>query len=342
MGFSAEEMTEVFMEADKNFDGQLSFKEFKEGILPILSERMGLAPTLQAAADCVAVPSEAAPAWDEAVPFTLALDMDLSSLGNKEAFKRDVIKDVASAAKIDAKHVKVTALRAGSVIVDMLIAKEAGDAKEIVRNLEEQLTSPNSLLMQGKLTRKAKKGFPKEAEALALTLFAMFDLDNSGSLSTAEAEQCLCSMGFSAEEMTEVFMEADKNFDGQLSFKEFKEGILPILSERMGICLDSIPSSPIYLFLFLLLNLRCISVYLFFFPFSHTHSFPAGVGGAEIHAKPTEKKKEDITPAAAEKKKEGNTLAAKPAEKEEENMPAAAEKEESTPAGKPAESHSSR
>ena len=107
---------------------------------------------------CDAVPSEAAPAWDEAVPFALTLDVDLKSIGDSEAFKRDVVQDVATAAKIDAKHVKVMAMRAGSVIVDMLIAKEAGDAQKIVQDLEEQLKSPDSLLMQGKLTSKTKKG----------------------------------------------------------------------------------------------------------------------------------------------------------------------------------------
>jgi hypothetical protein len=113
----------------------------------------------------IAAEKAAASAWDEAVPFTLTLDVDFNSIGDKEAFKRDVIEDVATAANIDAKHVKVKALRAGSVMVDMLIAKEAGDAQNIVRDLEEQLKSPNSLLMQGKVTSKTKKGPPCAAEA---------------------------------------------------------------------------------------------------------------------------------------------------------------------------------
>ena len=88
-------------------------------------------------------------------PFTLALDMDFNSIGDHEAFKIDVAKDIATAAKIDAKHIKITGLRAGSVIVDMLIAKEAGDVKAIVQDLEKQVNSPNSLLKQGKLTSKS-------------------------------------------------------------------------------------------------------------------------------------------------------------------------------------------
>jgi Ca2+-binding EF-hand superfamily protein len=110
----------------------------------------------------------------------------------------------------------------------------------------------------------------EQIEALAQTLFAMFDTDKSGTLATAEVEKGLSSMGFSAEEMTEMFNVADKNFDGQLSLKEFQEGVMPILSERLGTCLDGIHSCPFHFFLFLLLNLRCISVYFFFFPFSHT------------------------------------------------------------------------
>jgi hypothetical protein len=95
--------------------------------------------------------------WDEAVPFTLTLDMDLNCIGDEEAFKRDVITDVATAANIDVKHVRVTALRAGSVIVHMLIAKEAGDPHKIVRNLEEQRKSPTSPLLQGKVTSLCRR-----------------------------------------------------------------------------------------------------------------------------------------------------------------------------------------
>ena len=65
-------------------------------------------------------------------------DVDLESRGDTEAFKRHVIEDVATAANIDAKHVKVTALHAGSVVVDILIAKEAGDVQKIVCEILER------------------------------------------------------------------------------------------------------------------------------------------------------------------------------------------------------------
>jgi hypothetical protein len=76
----------------------------------------------------------------------------VNCIGDKEEFKRDVIKDVATGGQIDSKHVKVTALRADSVIVDMLIAKAAaGDVYNTLQDLEKQLMLPNSLYM--KLTR---------------------------------------------------------------------------------------------------------------------------------------------------------------------------------------------
>jgi hypothetical protein len=110
---------------------------------------------------------EDAQARDDAVLFTLTLDVDFKSIGDSEAFKRDVVEDVATAAKIDAKHVKVTALRAGSVIVDMLIAKEAGDTLKIVQDLEEQVHSPNSLLMQGKLTSRTFFAYTKKGPGVS-------------------------------------------------------------------------------------------------------------------------------------------------------------------------------
>jgi hypothetical protein len=110
---------------------------------------------------------EDAQAWDDAVLFTLTLDVDFKSIGDSEAFKRDVVLDVATAAKIDSKHVKVTALRAGSVIVDMLIAKEAGDTLKIVQDLEEQVHSPNSLLMQGKLTSRTFFAYTKKGPGVS-------------------------------------------------------------------------------------------------------------------------------------------------------------------------------
>jgi hypothetical protein len=67
-----------------------------------------------------------------AVPFPLILDKEFSSILGKEVFKENRVKDVASAARIDAKHLKVEALPAGSVIVDIPLAKEAGDPHNIV------------------------------------------------------------------------------------------------------------------------------------------------------------------------------------------------------------------
>jgi hypothetical protein len=67
-----------------------------------------------------------------AVPFPLILDREFSSILGKEVFKEDSVKDVAFAARIDAKHLRVETLPAGSVIVDIPLAKEAGDPHNIV------------------------------------------------------------------------------------------------------------------------------------------------------------------------------------------------------------------
>jgi len=43
----------------------------------------------------------AAVSWNEAVPFTLTLDVDLNLIDDHEAFKQDVINDVATAANVN-------------------------------------------------------------------------------------------------------------------------------------------------------------------------------------------------------------------------------------------------
>jgi hypothetical protein len=165
------------------------------------------------------------------VPFTLTLDVDLKSIGDTEAFKRHVIKDVANAAKIDAKHVKVTALRAGSVMVDMLIAKEAGDVQEIMRDLKEQLKFPNSLLMQGKVTFTAKAASPLCArpnssfEAIDETLVertpnsglltASADTNANESPSSGDLEAPTCTNEHRSENLGGASIPADSMIQGK-------------------------------------------------------------------------------------------------------------------------------
>ncbi len=96
----------------------------------------------------------AAVSWN-AVPFTLTLDVDFNSIGDHEAFKQGVIKDVGTAANLSAKYIKIAALR-GSGIVEMLIASEAGEPTKIVQCLLEQFKTPDSLLMRGKFTSTTK------------------------------------------------------------------------------------------------------------------------------------------------------------------------------------------
>jgi hypothetical protein len=75
-------------------------------------------------------------------------------------------------------------------------------------------------------------------EAQASTLFAMFDVDESGTLMTSEIERALSNLGFAPSEITEIFMEADKNHNGVLSFEEFRDGVMPLLCDKMGFKLD--------------------------------------------------------------------------------------------------------
>ena len=72
----------------------------------------------------------------------------------KQAFKHDIIQDVAAAANLDPKYLRIAVLRAGSVIIDMLIAPEAGEPNGILQGLVAQSKIPGSALMQGKLTSK--------------------------------------------------------------------------------------------------------------------------------------------------------------------------------------------
>jgi len=98
----------------------------------------------------------AAPSWEDAVPFTLTLDVDFATIGDQEEFKQDILADVAAAARVDVKYVEIKELRAGSVIADLLIAPEVGEPHQVLQDLREQANSPGSRLMTGKLTSKTK------------------------------------------------------------------------------------------------------------------------------------------------------------------------------------------
>ena len=63
----------------------------------------------------------------------------------------------------------------------------------------------------------------------------MFDVDESGTLSTSEIERALSNLGFAPSEITEIFMEADKNHNGVLSVEEFRDGVMPLLCDKMGL-----------------------------------------------------------------------------------------------------------
>ena len=97
------------------------------------------------------------PNWARALPLTLTLDMEFDSITDRESFAGDIVEDVSAAAKIDARFVKVVGMRAGSVIVDMQIAPEAGDLDLIEQHLVEQVKPADSALRRGKITSKTIK-----------------------------------------------------------------------------------------------------------------------------------------------------------------------------------------
>ena len=88
-------------------------------------------------------------------PFTLTLDADFASIGDRGEYTQSLTQDLAFAAKTDAKYFKVVSLRAGSIINDVLVAPSAGDPSRVVQDLRAQLDDPGSRLMRGKWTSKA-------------------------------------------------------------------------------------------------------------------------------------------------------------------------------------------
>jgi hypothetical protein len=112
--------------------------------------------TGQAGPQAPAKAETAAPSWEDALPFTLTLNVDFATIGDHEDFKQGILADVAAAAKVDVIYFKIQMLCAGSVIVHLLIASEVGEPRKVLQDLQEQANSPDSCLMAGKLTSKTK------------------------------------------------------------------------------------------------------------------------------------------------------------------------------------------
>jgi len=183
------------------------------------------------AAPALAVTEAAAATWEAALPFTLTLDVDFASIGDHEAFKQDLIRDVAAAGNLDPKYVKIAGLRAGSVIVDVLIAPEAGEAAKIVESLKEQAGSPTSRLRQGKLTSKTKgltTAPANGAPAVSADLVALNRPDLEGRISSnepaggeAHAPAAAATDGAAVQELEEKLEAAQDELD-TLKFEHAK------------------------------------------------------------------------------------------------------------------------
>jgi chromosome segregation ATPase len=101
--------------------------------------------------------------WNNAKKMTMILDIDYNSIQNHEAFKEELVRNIASAAKVDHNFFKVVSMRAGSVIVDLLIAPEVGDQDKIAQDLAEQAHDPNSPLRTRTLTSSVRSIAATEA-----------------------------------------------------------------------------------------------------------------------------------------------------------------------------------
>jgi len=71
-----------------------------------------------------------------------ALDLfhDLARTGDQKGFKQDIVADVAAAAEVDVKYIKIQELRAGGVIVDLFIAPEVGETHKVLQDLRSRPT----------------------------------------------------------------------------------------------------------------------------------------------------------------------------------------------------------
>lgn len=86
----------------------------------------------------------------------LKLNMQLNEIQDRAKFSSEVSEDIAKAADIKKESVRVEGLRAGSVLVDLVItATEGGkDAAAVAFGLEAQARDKSSALFKGKHTSK--------------------------------------------------------------------------------------------------------------------------------------------------------------------------------------------
>ena len=106
-----------------------------------------------------------AAALPDPVQLTMTLDIAFHETGEegsakREAFKRDMVDDLAKASGLPAENFNITMLSAGSVIVDLNIMPDplgiAPAPSDIARDLEKQAADPTSPLRSGKLTSQTK------------------------------------------------------------------------------------------------------------------------------------------------------------------------------------------
>jgi len=114
------------------------------------------ARTLEAEKDCF-ITSDSS----NSVGFSLSLKMSLDDISAMDTFSEDVRRDVAHAAGLDLESLHVEGIRAGSVIVDMRLARVDGPnggkcgveaARVVLADLDQQIGDSGSRLRSGKWT----------------------------------------------------------------------------------------------------------------------------------------------------------------------------------------------
>ena len=93
--------------------------------------------------------------FGEPIVMAVALDLDLNEVVDKDDFKLDVAADISRALKPDVLQVKVTGLRAGSIIAEVQITPTAHRCgRDLHQVLLEQSRDHTSILMTGKYTSR--------------------------------------------------------------------------------------------------------------------------------------------------------------------------------------------
>jgi hypothetical protein len=98
----------------------------------------------------------------DSLQIQLALNLDFcETIGREDSMKQNIVHDIALAIDGDPNKICVQAMHAGSVVVDVLLQKgcvsDGRRLSEVLLDLQHQLLFPDSILMNGHITRHTIK-----------------------------------------------------------------------------------------------------------------------------------------------------------------------------------------